>query len=84
MDGDELKKCRVTYGNKFMFIYSEKRKTVYGLSLTLCDYNGVKPEKVIERVKKNRRNIFVYDGGKIDSMVRRCIGGDEFIISALS
>ena len=59
IDNGDMKLCHVTNGDSFMFIYDEKKSMSFGLSLSLCEYVGVKAEKVIDRVRRNKNNIII-------------------------
>ena len=39
-------------GNKFLFLYDYKKHKVLGISLDMCEFIGVKREKIIDRFKK--------------------------------
>lgn len=50
------KYCYMTFNGEFMFIYDKKYKMVYGLSLSLCEYLGIKKDKVLEKLFSNKKN----------------------------
>lgn len=70
----------LTKNSKFVFIYSEKYKVVWGLSLTLCEYIGIDRYKVIKRLKANKNNIFVYDLSVFSDDIRKFIGDNTHYI----
>lgn len=82
--GGDRKVCFVTRGRQFVFIYSEKYNTVWGLSLTLCEYIGVDSGKVLSQMKTNRKNVFIKDTSFIDKEIREIIGNDTHFIPILA
>lgn len=77
---DRDKTVFLTKGSSFMFVYSEKYNTVFGLSLTLCEYLGIPRRKVIALFKGSK---FVHDTSFIDSGIRSVIGADTHYILPL-
>lgn len=59
LKGKDKKVCFITRNSKFIFIYSERYKCVWGLSLTLCEYIGVNKSKVLKSLRKNENNVFI-------------------------
>lgn len=59
------------YYNKFLFIYNKEEKKVYGLPLTTCRFIGKNTDKIIDKMKNNVNNEFVYDFSNIPSEIRR-------------
>lgn len=80
----ELKLCFLTRDSNFIFIYDVEKNTVFGLSLTLCEYIGVERKKVVNLIKTNRYNKFVYDTGFITSDVRGIVGNNTHYILPLA
>lgn len=54
IDGTDHK--RVLFIKGFVFIYSERYSVVWGLSLKLCEFLGIRKMKIIDRIKQNRNN----------------------------
>jgi len=77
---DRNKTIFLTRGSNFMFIYSEKYNTVFGLSLALCEYLGIPKRKVIALFKTSE---FVHDTSFIDNDLRMVIGADTHYILPL-
>ena len=82
--GPDKKVCFITRGGQFVFIFSEKYNTVWGLSLSLCEYVGIDSSKVIERMRSNPRNHFIKNTNFIDSEMRSIIGNDTHFIPVLA
>ena len=78
IDNGDIKLCHVTNGDSFMFIYDEKKSMSFGLSLSLCEYVGVKGEKVIDRVRRNKNNVIIDNFSKVNNLVRRYINEYEY------
>ena len=78
IDNGDMKLCHVTNGDSFMFIYDEKKYMTFGLSLSLCEYVGVKAEKVIDRVRRNKNNVIIDNFSKVNNLVRRYINEYEY------
>lgn len=70
----------LTKGNNFMFVYSKKYNTVFGISLSLCEYVGIERKKVIRLV---RNGYFIKDTSFIDNDMRRIIGSNTHYILPL-
>lgn len=83
IDSNERKKIMASRNGDFLFIYSEKYRIVFGLSLSFCEYCGIKKEKVINRIKKNRNNRFCYGFSNVDLLVRNMIGNDTHCLVPL-
>lgn len=85
MNGGDKKLCLLTKDSRFTFIYSEKYNTVWGLSLSLCDYIGICRKKVVKRIRENKNNIFMNGISFADGDIRKIIGDDtHLILPALS
>lgn len=78
IDNSDMKLCHVTNGDSFMFIYDEKKSMSFGLSLSLCEYAGVKAEKVIDRVRRNKNNVIIDNFSRVNNLVRRYINEYEY------
>lgn len=78
IDNGNIKLCHVTNGDSFMFIYDEKKSMSFGLSLSLCEYVGVKAEKVIDRVRRNKNNVIIDNFSKVNNLVRRYVNEYEY------
>lgn len=81
--GKDKKICFLTRDSKFMFIYSPKYQCVWGLSLTLCDYIGIDKHKVINKVRSNKNNQFIYGINSLDSEIKAFIKNDTHFIPPL-
>jgi hypothetical protein len=77
------KVCFLTRGGSFIFIYDVKLKTVFGLSLTLCEYLGVDKNKVISKIRSNTSNEFINNTSFLTSDVKRIIGNNTHYILPL-
>ena len=71
---NRIKKLIHYINSNFIFIYSEKYNTIWGLSLTLCDYIGVDKQKVVNKIRKNKANRFIQNIGIISEDFRKKIG----------
>lgn len=81
---DKPKICFLTRESNFIFIYDVEKKINFGLSLTLCEYIGVERKKVVNLIKTNKRNRFLYDTGFISSDVRMVITNNTHYILPLA
>lgn len=77
---NDEKLCFLTRDSKFIFIYDSNIKCVFGLSLTLCEYCGIDKRKVIERIKNNTHNKFIYDTSFLTVDAKRIIGNNTHYI----
>lgn len=68
------KKMIFNENNRFLYVYCEKYKTVFGFSLSTAKFFGIKPNKIIKLFKKNENNEFVYDFTNIPYDVKYIIG----------
>lgn len=79
--GDNTKKfIFLTKNSNFMFIYSEKYNTVFGISLELCEYLGVRKQKVFKLLKNSE---YIHDTSFINSDLRKVMGGNTHYIPIL-
>ena len=79
--GDSSKKyVFLTKNSNFMFVYSEKYNTVFGISLELCEYLGVKKNKVY-KLLRNRE--YINDTKFIPQDIRRVVGNNTHYIPPL-
>ena len=83
INGKDSKMCFLTKDSRFLFIFSEKYRMVWGLSLSLCDYIGVDKKKVISKIKENTHNRFVNGISFADENMRSIIGDDTHLIPLL-
>lgn len=83
IDSPERKLCFLTRNSNFLFIYSEKYNTVFGISLSTLEYCGISKKKIVSRVKKNRSNKFIYDTSYISPELRQIIGDNTHYILPL-
>lgn len=81
--GNDRKVCFLTKDSRFMFIFSEKYRIVWGLSLSLCDYIGVDRKKVISKIKSNKDNCFINGVSFADDEMRGIIGDNTHLIPLL-
>ena len=70
----------LTKGSSFMFVYSEKYNTVFGVSLSTCEYAGVPKQKV---VKLLRNCEFVHGTSFISPQIRKVVGFNTHYIPIL-
>lgn len=68
------KKLIFNENNRFLYVYSEKYKTVFGFSLSTSKFFGIKPQKIVKLFKSNTNNQFVYDFTNIPYEVKLVIG----------
>lgn len=78
--GPSKKTVFLTRGSSFMFVYSETYKTVFGVSLSLCEYIGIPKKKVIRLVRNAE---FVHDTKSLDGLFRRAIGNDTHLVPVI-
>lgn len=69
-----------TKNSHFVFIYSEKYNTVFGISLELCEYLGVKKQKVIKLIRNGE---YIHDTKFINNEIRKVIGTNTHYILPL-
>jgi len=77
------KLCFITRGSNFIFIYDVKLKTVFGLSLSLCEYLGINKHKIIEKIKSNKFNQFIPNVSFLNADIKRIIGNNTHYIMPL-
>ena len=80
-DSDKI--CFLTRGSNFLFIYDVKLKTVFGLSLTLCEYVGFDKNKIITKIKSNISNQFINGTSFLNIDIKRIIGNNTHYILPL-
>ena len=70
----------LTRNSHFMFIYSETYNTVFGISLELCEYLGVKKQKIMKLLKNVE---YIHNTKFIDNDIRKVIGSNTHYILPL-
>ena len=68
------KKLIFNENNRFLYVYCEKYKTVFGFSLSTSIFFGVNTQKIIKILSNNENNDFVYDFTNIPYEVKHIIG----------
>lgn len=68
------KKLIFNENNRFLYIYCEKFKVVYGFSLYTCKFFGIPTNKIINILRKNENNEFIYDFTSIPYDIKYVIG----------
>lgn len=69
-----------TKDSNYMFIYSEGYKTVFGISLSFCEYINIQKKKIWQMIKNKE---VISDTKFIDSDIRRIIGSNTHYILPL-
>lgn len=77
---EQKKTVFLTKEARFMFVYSKDYNTVFGVSLSLCEYFGIPKKKVIGIVNGAD---FIRDTSFIDADIRRIIGTNTHYILPL-
>ncbi|MBP5458105.1 MAG: hypothetical protein J6Y37_16575 [Paludibacteraceae bacterium] len=80
---NDRKICFITMGSGFVFVYSAEYSTVFGISLSLCEYLGIGKKKVIDSLKANKYNEFLHDLSFMDGTLRAFVGNDTHYIPVL-
>ena len=78
VDSDNFKQCYLSNGGGFLFIYDSSKSMSFGLSLSLCEYMGVDADKVVSRISRNDRNVFIDEFSRVNGLVRRYINDYEY------
>lgn len=73
IDGTDHK--RVLFIKGFVFIYSERYSVVWGLSLKLCEFLGIRKMKIIDRIKRNRNN-YIIDLKEVPADIKKNVGNN--------
>lgn len=70
----------LTKNSNYMFVYSEQYNTVFGISLTFCEYIGIPKKKVIKLL---HNTIYVNDLSFLSNDIRKVIGNNTHYIPIL-
>lgn len=70
----EDKKRIFNENNKFLYVYCEKYKIVFGFSLSTSKFFGINPSKIIKLFKNNPNNEFIYDFTEIPTEIKYIVG----------
>ena len=73
---DDDIKLVYNYLNRFLFIYSKKYKTVWGISLVTLRFCGINSNKILNKIYNNENNIKITDLSNIPFSIRKQIGDD--------
>lgn len=60
--------------NRFLYVYCEKYKMVFGFSLSTAKFFGIKPSKIVNLFKNNVNNRFISDFSIIPYDIKYIIG----------
>lgn len=71
---DDDIKLVYNYFNRFLFIYSKKYKTVWGISLVTLRFCGINSNKILNKIYNNENNIKITDLSNIPFSIRKQIG----------
>lgn len=80
LKGNEKKYVFLTRNSNFMFIYSEKYSTVFGLSIELCEYFGVNRHKVFKLLRNAQ---YVHDLSFMSEDIRKVVGSNTHYLPVL-
>lgn len=81
-----IKYFYLTSNQQFLFIYNpanNKNNTVCGISLSLCNYLGVNVEKLINNIKSNKLNKFIYTPTFINDSFKQFLYSNLYLIPFL-
>lgn len=78
--GNEKKLCFLTRKSNFLFVYCPKYNTVFGVSMTLCEYLGIERKKVLDTLSNTQ---FITPSEFIDDEMREIIGSNTHYILPL-
>lgn len=70
----------LTKGASFAFIYISELNTVFGLSLSMCEYLGIPKGKALKRIRNAE---YVRDTFFMEHWMRKAIGSDTHMIPVL-
>lgn len=73
----------VLMDENFIYVYSKEKRKVYGVSLSLCEYIGIKKEKVTDMVKNNNFNTVIKNDKFLPVKLRRMMNNDRAFILPL-
>lgn len=59
---------------RYLYVFCEKYKTVFGFSLSTSKFFGISPQKIVSLFKNNENNEFVYDFSNIPNDVKQIVG----------
>lgn len=75
-----LKYVFLTKNSNYMFVYSENYNTVFGISLTLCEYMRIPKKKIL---KKLNNAIYVNDLSFLNKDIKKVIGNNTHYLPIL-
>lgn len=57
IQNNNKKYCYKSFNEQFLYIFDKKYNTVYGLSLSLCEYLNIDSIKILKKIFDNKNNI---------------------------
>jgi hypothetical protein len=74
--------------NKVIYIKDEQlyicyKNNVFGVSLSDCEYIGISTNKILDKIKKNKNNILIYENDFLGNKIKTYIGDSNIIIPYL-
>lgn len=70
----DIDKLIFNENNRFLYVFCEKYKTVFGFSLSTSKFFGIQRQKIVNLFKGNSHNKFIYDFTNIPYKVKLIIG----------
>lgn len=77
--GENYPKLVWNYVNNVLFLYSRKKRTVYGFPWGIFDYMGIKRDKVMEMIKSNKSNEIMWTDKDIPKDVRKIVASQRYL-----
>ena len=74
---------RYIYINSGMIYFLYENKTILGLSLKMLKYAGIKPDKIISKIKSNTSNIIYDDDFPLARELKKEIGSKKYALPYL-
>lgn len=74
----------IYYNNNHLYIYTPgSTSCIVGLSLSDCEYIGINKDKILQRIKKNKSNIFIEDDNFMTKSLKKEFNNSKYIIPYL-
>ena len=64
--------------NNHLYVYDNNN--VYGISLCEVEYLGINKEKIINKIKENKKNIIIYNDFFIENSFKKYLNGNKIVI----
>lgn len=80
INNNNKKYCYLSYNENFLFLFDKKFKTVFGLSLSYCEYIGIEKNKILNKIFSNKNNVKIKNLSFFNENIKHIINDNPHYI----